>query len=117
MLTIGETFNQRKAELWSLIHSCQELLKVLSGIKGDNRKLALEVAKQEREIIKVTYAELKELQRWFKKSGLDENEPYQTPSQKAYWANLTDEQLEAELEKAEKRDMEILAIKERNKWE
>lgn len=117
LLIIGETFNQRKAFIWSFIHQCQDLIKVLQGIQGDNRRQALELIKQEREIIKIEYAELKELQRWFKKSGLGENEPYQTPSQKAYWASLTDEQLQEELDKAYRRDMEIAAIKERNGWE
>lgn len=116
MLIIGETFNQRKAFIWSFIHQCQELITVLQTVQGENRRQALECIKQEREIIKAEYAELKELQRWFNKSGMGENEPYQTPTQKAYWANLTDEQLEQELEKAEKRDMEILKIQERNGW-
>lgn len=75
MLTVGETFNERKAFLWSFIHVCQELIGVLQKLTGD-KKSAREVIVLEREIIKDTYAELKELQRWFKQSGLKANEPF-----------------------------------------
>lgn len=117
MLIIGETYNQRKAFIWSCIHTYQELIAVLQKVQGENRRLALEIIKQEREIIKQEYAELKELHRWFKKSGMGEDEPYQTPGYKAWFASLTDEQITEEMVKADKRDMEILAIKERNGWE
>lgn len=117
MLIIGETYNQRKAFMWSFIHSCQEFIKALQTVKGENRREALLLIKQEREIIKQEYADLKELQRWFNKTDISENEPYQTPGYKAWFASLTPEQLEEEMIKAEKRNDLILAIKERNGWE
>ena len=117
MLIIGETYNQHKAFIWSCIHTAQDLVKAMQLIKGENRRQALECIKAEREIIKQDYQKLKELRRWFLKSGLGENEPYQTESYKAWFASLTDEQIIEEMEKAEARDMQILAIKERNGWE
>lgn len=117
MLIIGETFNQRKAFLWSCIHTCQELVNVLQKIKGDNRALALSVIKQQREIIKSDYAALKELQKWFKQSGMDEDEGYVPPLEKARWNALTEEEKWAEEEHKLEIAMKILAIKERNGWE
>lgn len=76
MLVQGETFNERKSSLWSYLHTSQDLIKAVQKIKGDNLALAREVIVQERETIKTTYADLKELQRWFKTSGLEPDEPY-----------------------------------------
>ena len=76
MLCIGETFEQRKDFLWSFIHVCQDLIKAIQKCKTSDQELSRTVIKQERAIIKETYEELKELQRWFKQSGLKPDEPY-----------------------------------------
>lgn len=100
MLIMGETFNQRKAFIWSCIHTCQDLITVLQKVTGENAKLARQIIKDEREIIKSDYATLKELQRWFKQSGLTPDEPYKTPGQIAWEASLTEEQWEDRINKA-----------------
>jgi hypothetical protein len=105
VLIIGETFNQHKAFLWSLIHSSQELIKVLQNIKDpDNRKLAREIIVQERTIIKSTYAELKELQKWFTKSGMEADQPYKTPGMLKREAEMTEEEWDQRLYKAQELD-------------
>lgn len=76
MLTAGECFNDRKAFLWSFIHVSQELIAVLQKMPGENRILARELIAQEREIIKKTYMDLKELQRWYKTTTLAPDEPF-----------------------------------------
>lgn len=116
MLIIGETYNQHKAFLWSCLHTCQDLIKAVQAT-GTKDPLAREVVQLERQAIKDLYDELKALRRWFLQSGMEENEAYQPPSRKAWWASLTDEQQAEEAEKAYRRDMEIAAIKERNGWE
>lgn len=114
MLIMGETYNQSKAMLWDLIHSCQALIKVIKP----NSPLAREVIAGNREIIRSTYADLKELTRWFKQSGLEPDEPYVPPSVKARWEAMTEEEKEAEDERRLDIAMQILAIveKERNGW-
>lgn len=76
MLTAGETYEQRYSFLWDYIHTCQDLIKTLQAIKGQNEALAREVIQLEREQIKKTYAELKQLAIWFKNSGLQPDEQY-----------------------------------------
>ena len=66
---IGESFNECKAFYWSYIHTCQELIKAIQNTGIANTPLAKEVIRQERDQIKRTYAELKELQRWWDKEG------------------------------------------------
>lgn len=113
MLVIGETYAERKASLWSYIHTCQGLIKV---IKPDT-PLAREVIKAERSSIRETYNELKELTRWFKKSGMTETQPYVHPSTIARWNAMTDEEREAEEERIMTIEMQIMAIKEKRGYE
>lgn len=110
---MGESYSQHKALLWSLIHSSQELAKVIKP----TTPLAREVLKGNREAIRETYAELKELHRWFKKSGLEEDEPYTPPGVLARYNAMTEEEKNAEDERRMDIAMQILAIKERNGWE
>jgi hypothetical protein len=101
VLIMGETYNQQKAFLWSYIHTCQELIKALQASKLANSSLARDVIQENRLQIRDTYAELKKLLQWFKKSGLKEDEPYYPESYKKWLESLTDEQWEERLNKAE----------------
>jgi hypothetical protein len=76
MLTIGETFNSRKAFLWDYIHVCQDLIKAIQRCKLAKSTLAREVIAIERQSIRDTYEELKQLQRWFKTTDLKPDEPF-----------------------------------------
>ncbi len=76
MLTAGESFNDRKEFLWSYIHTCQDLIKVIQQTSIADTPLAKETMKLEREQIQQTYNELKALQRWLKTSGLKPDEPF-----------------------------------------
>lgn len=69
---LGETFNECKAFYWSYIHTSQELIKAIQNCSLAKTPLAKEVISQERQIIKQTYVELKELQRWWEKEGKNE---------------------------------------------
>lgn len=77
MLLIGETYNQRKDFLWSFIDTCRELVITIQRSNLSNTPLAKEVIAENRAIIRDNYAELKELAKWFKQSGLEPDEPYQ----------------------------------------
>lgn len=76
VLTAGESFNERKDFLWSYIHTCQDLIKAIQATSIGTSSLAYEVIRMEREQIQQTYDELKQLQRWFKTSGLKPDEPF-----------------------------------------
>ncbi len=76
MLTAGESFNDRKEFLWSYIHTCQDLIRVIQRTSIADTPLAKETMKLEREQIQQTYNELKALQRWLKTSGLKPDEPF-----------------------------------------
>lgn len=112
MLIMGETFNQHKAFLWDYIHTTQDLIKAIKP----NSQLAKEAIAGSRESVRDTYAELKELQRWFNTSGLDPDEPYMPPSVKARWEAMTDQEKYDEEERKLDIAMEILVIKGRNGW-
>lgn len=64
----GETLNQTKKFYWDYIHTCQELISVIQK-DCDYIDLSREVIAMERQIIKDTYADLKEMQQWFNKTG------------------------------------------------
>lgn len=101
VLIMGETYNQHKAFLWSYLHTCQDLIKAIQDSKLANDPLAREVITKEREQIRDTYTELKKLLQWFKKSGLEPDEPYYPESYKKWEASLTDEQWEERINKSE----------------
>ena len=77
---VGESFDHCKKWLWELIHTSQKNIDELIQIKRTTRHapikdLAQMVIEFERQSIKDTYSDLKALQRWFKASKLDPNEP------------------------------------------
>lgn len=104
VLCIKENFNQRKAFLLDYIHTCQDLIKAIQQSSLHNSTLAREVIKEERILIRDTWAELKQLQRWFKTAGLEPDEPYYPESYKRWEASLTEEEWEARLMKAHELD-------------
>ena len=63
MLIKNETIQQRELFLWDFIHLSQNIIKQINKLKLDNHKLMNEVKKQEMEIIKMYYAELKQLKK------------------------------------------------------
>lgn len=65
----GESFTDLKQFLWDSIHVSQDMVKAVQNCKIKDSALAKEVIKLERENIKRTYAELKELQQWWNKEG------------------------------------------------
>jgi hypothetical protein len=76
VLTIGETFNGRKESLWDYIHVCQELIAAIQKSVVPPTDLSREVIALERQSIRSTYAELKDLQRWFNTTELEPDEPF-----------------------------------------
>ena len=68
----GETIATCKAFYWDTIHTSQKLIKAIQGSSVKNTDIAREVVKQEQQLIKDTYADLKELQRWWEKEGKNE---------------------------------------------
>lgn len=64
MLIKNETTEQREAVLWSFIHTSQDLIKQINKLKLGEYELKYEVKQQEMRVIKMYYAELKELKRW-----------------------------------------------------
>lgn len=65
----GETLNQTKEFYWEVIHISQDLISAIQKTKSKDSDIAKQVIKQEKELIKQTYADLKELQQWFNKTG------------------------------------------------
>lgn len=65
---IGESFNNCKQFRWSIIHTSQQLIASIQKNCGDT-PLAREIINLELANIKRTYAELRELQRWWNNEG------------------------------------------------
>lgn len=98
---MGETYNQHKQFLWDFIYTCRELIKAIQNSSLAESTLAREVIDQNRAIIRDTYAEIKELTRWFRASGLDEDEPYYPESYHKRIANLSEDEMDELLNKSE----------------
>lgn len=68
-----ETFEDCRDFHFDLIHTSQNLINAIQATIDNHpdwdHTLAREVIKSEREIIKSTYAELKEMQRWWIREG------------------------------------------------
>lgn len=71
--TLYESFEDCRDFHLDFIHVCQDLIKAIQQtIKNHpdwDHTLAREVIKQKQDIIKSTYAELKEMQRWWLREG------------------------------------------------
>lgn len=80
MLTIGETYNERKATILENIKVCRDLIRATNetirkypSVRDDG----LEVIQNENNTIKDYLQELVELERWRIAHGLAKDEPYQ----------------------------------------
>lgn len=98
---MGETYEQHKAFLWSYLHTCQDLIKAIQASKLATDPVGRECILSNQAEIRRTYAELKALLQWFKKSGLEPNEPYYPESYKKWEASLTEEQWDERINKSE----------------
>ena len=71
--TMYESFEDCRDFHFDFIHTCQDLIQTIQTIIKNHPErdhtLAREVIKQEQDIIKTIYAELKEMQRWWLREG------------------------------------------------
>lgn len=79
MLTIGETYNERKAAILDNILVCRGLIKECNKIaqkRDSNRDLALEVIKNENDTIRMFVKELVDLEKWRIANSYDKDDSY-----------------------------------------
>lgn len=84
--TIYETFEDCRDFHFSFIHTCQDLIKAIqhtikNSPSGDHT-FARQIIKQEQDIIKAIYVELKEMQRWWIREGKKQWQDKQTIGKK-----------------------------------
>ena len=66
---LSESVEDCRAFHLSCIRTSSECIKVLRTITGKNAKLAKEIIRKEQQYIKQTYADIKEMQRWWVREG------------------------------------------------
>mgnify|MGYP000866650223 CR=1 FL=1 len=79
MLSINQTYNQKKAFLLDYIKTSRQLLKVINDIIKQYPSLAdvcIPAIEKEQLEIAETMNELVQLNKWFKKEGIRPDEPY-----------------------------------------
>ena len=79
MLTIYETYNQKKAFLLDYIRTSRQLLKIINDLVKQYPSLAdvgIPAIEKEQLEIAETMTELVQLNKWFKKEGIKPDEPY-----------------------------------------
>jgi len=105
LLIFGESYRHRYDFLWSSIHFSQEIIKTLQTMSkkldDDTISLSKEVILIERKQIRQSYEELKLLNKWFKASGLKQDELYYPKSLKDKLLNMSDTDLEWRMARAE----------------
>lgn len=76
VLNIMESYQERKAWIWSTIDLNRDLIKTVQEVCSDDEPLKKQVLSNCRAEIRKKTQELSDLARWFKQSGLKETEPY-----------------------------------------